>query len=160
MQDKAKEIVDARDYTRAVRYDQHPEPGEYVITGMQAGNIHGQYGWEYYIGYVVQVRKKAGAFGSDMVLLRHPDGTLKRHENQSYYRMDEYWLKNAKSLFPDGMTPDEYEDYSQAYTIGDGKYPEIGKIIEAKDDGPPRDNSPMVMITVTNPDGSKTVEIV
>lgn len=159
MQEKAKAIVEARDYTRAVRYDQHPEQGEYVITGLQSGNMHGGLGWARYIGYVVQVRKKAGAFGSDMVLLRHPDGSLGRHENQGYYRMDDLWLEQAKTLFPEGMTPDEYEDYSQAYTLG-GEYPEIGKIIEAKEDGPPQHNTPMVKITLTNPDGSKTVEIV
>lgn len=158
MQEKAEAIVNARDYARAVRYDQHPEPGEYVITGMQAGNIRGERGWHFYIGYVVQVRKKAGAFGSDMVLLRHPDGTLMRHENQSYYRMDDFWLERAKALFPEGMTPDEYEDYSVAYNLGNGEYPEVGKIIEPKKDGPPQDNSPMVTITLTNADGSKTIE--
>lgn len=160
MQEKAKAIVEARGYTRSVRYDQHPQPGEYVITGFQAGNIRGEQGWHRYIGYVVQVRKKAGAFGSDMVLLRHPDGVLMRHENQCYYRMDDFWLEQAKALFPEDMTPDEYEDYSVAYTLGNGEYPEIGKIIEAKEDGPTQDNAPMVKITLTNPDGSKTVEIV
>jgi len=155
---KAKEIVDNRDFENMVSTTKHPEPGEYVITGIQAGNLRGERGWQKYIGYVVQVRKKVGAFGSDIVLLRHPDGKLGHHENQSFFRMNDFWLKKAKTLFPDEMTPDKHEDYSQPYTLSSG-YPETGKIIYNTENKPPRDDRPLAKITVTNADGDKTVTI-
>lgn len=152
-QDAARKIVEARDsYNMTPR----PAPGEYVITGMQIGNKRGAQGWHKYVGYVVQVRKKAGAFGSDMVLLRHPDGSLVRHENQSFYRMDERLLEQAKSLFPAGMTPDE-EDYTKAYTLGNGEHPEIGKVIEPKLEDLPRDDAPVAQITLYHGDGTQAV---
>lgn len=157
MNEEAKAIVDARSYKRCV--GGHPQPGEYVITAMQAGNIRGERGWHRYIGYVVQVRKSAGAFGSDIVLLRHPDGALVRHENQAFFQIEDQWLDKAKALYPPGMTPDEYEDYSQPYTLGED-YPEYGKIIEAKEEGPPRDDAPMMRIVVTDADGSQSVTVV
>lgn len=153
-QEIARKIVEAGDFYNMTS---SPVPGEYVITCMQAGNLQGQQGWHKYIGYVVQVRKKAGAFGSDMILLRHPDGALVRHENQSFCLMNEFWLEQAKALFPAGMTPDEYEDYTVAYTLGNDEYPEIGKVIEPKPDGPPRHSAPMAQITVNRGDGTKEV---
>jgi len=60
-------IVKSRNYDKMTHFGSHPMPGEYVITGPQAGGFKG---WNNYVGYVVQVRKKAGAFGSDMILLR------------------------------------------------------------------------------------------
>lgn len=155
-QEQAKEIVKAIDFRNMVF---HPEPGEYVITAIQAGNLHGEKGWHLYIGYVVQVRKKAGAFGSDIVLLRHPDGSLVRHENQTYCLMNFFWREKAKKLFPEGMTPDEYEDYSKPYTLGN-EYPEVGKVIEEKEDVPPRNDAPMMRITVSSENGNKSVTIV
>lgn len=160
LQEKAKAVVDARDCYKRVPHGKHPQAGEYVITGLQAGNLRGEQGWHKYIGYVVQIRKKAGAFGSDLILLRHPDGSLMRHENQDYCRMDEFWLAEAKALFPVGMTPDEYEDYSEAYTLGKDGCPEIGKVIEAKPDNPPRYDAPMMQITIASGDGSREVIVV
>ena len=154
---KAKEIVDNRDFENMVSTTKHPEPGEYVITGIQAGNLRGERGWQKYIGYVVQVRKKVGAFGSDIVLLRHPDGNLGQHENQNFFRMNDFWIKKAKALFPDGVAP-KYEDYSQPYKLSNG-YPETGKIIYYTENKPPRDDKPLTKITVTNADGDKTVTI-
>ena len=151
-QETARRIVEARDFYNTTP---SPAPGEYVVTCMQAGNLRGEQGWHKYIGYVVQVRKKAGAFGSDMVILRHPDGSLMRHENQSFCRLDDFWLERAKSLFPGGMTPAEYEDYTVAYTLGNGECPEIGQVIEPKLDSLPRDDAPMVQITVDRGDGSR-----
>jgi len=153
-----KEIVEARGDGKMVSLSSHPLPGEYVITSIQAGNLRGERGWGFYIGYVVQVRKQAGAFGSDMILLRHPDGTLMRHENQSFYRMRPDWEEKAKALFNEGITP-EMEDYTQPYTLGNGEYPETGAIIEPNNNGPEPDNSPMASITITHGDGSKTVEV-
>lgn len=150
-------IIGARNYDNAVPFDHYPMPGEYILTGMQAGNIRGERGWQLYLGYVVQVRRKGGAFGSDMVLMRHPDGTLMRHENQTYYRIDDCLLEQAKSLF---ITIPEEEDYTVAFTLANNTFPETGKIIEPKKDGPPVDNSPMATITISRSDGTKTIEVV
>ncbi len=161
MSNHIQNIVESRDYGKMVSFSEHPMPGEYVITGPQSCNLRGQGpgGWHRYIGYVVQVRKKAGAFGSDMILLRHPDGVLGRHENQSYHRVDDETLAKIKALYDDGMTPDEYEDYSQPYTLS-GEYPETGKIIEPNDNHPVPDNSPLMQITTVRADGSKVIEVV
>jgi hypothetical protein len=158
MTDKYQEIVDSRDWDRMVSFGQYPSPGEYVLTGAQVGNLRGEHGWDMYIGYVVQIRKQAGAFGSDMVLLRHPDGQLRRHENQFFFGLDDYWTAKAKSVFDDGIDP-SMEDYSQPYTLDNGEYPAVGAIVEPEIPGPKPDNSPLVKITISRPDGSKIVEV-
>ena len=155
-----KEVVANRDYQLMVSVSKSPEPGEYVVTGIQAGNHQGEQGWHLYVGYVVQVRKKAGAFGSDLILLRHPDGTLMQHHNQSFYRMESHWEQIVKDQFLSGMNPDSYEDYLQPYTLGNKESPEVGRIIEAKPDVGCLDCGPFVSITTTHSDGSKVVEVV
>ena len=157
-QQKFKEIVKARDCRSMIFSFVHlPEIGEYLITGLQVGNHNGEKGWHKYIGYVVQIRKGIGCFGSDMILLRHPDGSLEAHENQMYYRMNEYWVNKTKKLFKKGITPDN-EDYTKPYTIY-GKYPALGKIIEPNVAHPEPDNSPLMKITCTKSNGDKTITI-
>jgi hypothetical protein len=51
------------------------------------------------------------------------------------------------------------EDYSKPYNLGNGTYPETGAIIEPNDHGPEPNDSPMMQITISRPDGTKTVEI-
>lgn len=154
-------IVKARDYSLMVPFGEYPNPGEYVITGIQHGNVRGERGWQYYVGYVVQVRRKAGAYGSDMVLLRHPDGTLMVHENQLFVRMSRDLRDRVISLFPEDLTP-ESEDYSKPYTLAGGKYPAIGRVIDPpKEHDKSRDpDYPLMKITVCHADGGKTVEVV
>jgi len=153
-----KKIVDARDYKKMVPIGEHPMPGEYVITGLQVGNHNGERGWDKYVGYVVQVRKEAGCFCSDLILIRHPDGKLTSHENQSFFRVNKFWKEKIKSLYNE----DDVEDYSKPYTLGmNGEYPEIGKIIEPKKDGYHGANKgPFTMITIDHGDGTKTVEAI
>lgn len=153
----AKLIVDSRDWKSMIGLGDHPEPGEFVITGIQSGNIHGQgdRGWENYFGHVVQVRKKAGCFGSDIVLIRHPDGILVAHENQSFCRVDETVKKLILSLFDKDALP-ENEDYSEPYTLAGGSFPEIGKVIEPKGRQSGTNPDPF-MITTEHGDGTKTV---
>lgn len=118
-----KQIIDARDI-----FNETKAVGDYVITGHQQGSqplIN-------HTGYIVQVRGKAGDYGSDLVLIRHPDGRLMQHANQSYYKVSPQWLDNVIALFPEGMTPDGYEDYSEAYTLAGGSFPEVGKVIRPK----------------------------
>lgn len=158
---KAKAIVQTRNFEPSDLYmfKDIPGVGEYVITGMQAGNMKGERGWIYYIGYVVQIRKNAGAFGTHLLFLRHPDGTLSTHENQYFHKIHPDYLDDAKALFDEGVTPEEMEDYSEPYTIG-GEFPETGKIIENPKPGRILDESPRAKITVTKSDGSKEITIV
>ena len=80
------------------------------------------------IGRVEQVRKKAGAFGSDLVFLRHPDGTLSTHENQGYISIADKDLEEVKKLFIPEALEVEY-DPEEEYTIGKSVWPEKGFIV-------------------------------
>lgn len=151
-QEKLKAIIDARDYEKMVGFSKYPQPGEYYLTGPIAGPERNNLARM--MGYVVQVRLKAGAFGSDMVLMRCPDGTLARHENQSFFAVDEEQKQKIIDLFK----KEPVDDYSEPYTLG-GEYPEIGPIIQPKADGPPTNDSPLMKITVEHSDGSKTIEV-
>jgi hypothetical protein len=83
---------------------------------------------KYMVGKVVQIRLEAGHFGSDMVLMRHFDNTLVRHENQSFYKIDEVFTKELNKLFSD-VDKDSPEI---TYTIENGELPEKGFIIQSK----------------------------
>ena len=162
LESQAKDIVlahrNGHGKAKMVDMDSYPAPGEYVITGIQAGNIHGEKGWHKYVGYVVQVRLKAGAYGTDMIFLRHPDGSLMTHENQCFFRPVGAFLDEVKAIFPGDVTPELCEDYSQEYTIG-GKFPRRGSIVQPEDAPYSSYPGPLVQITVLMTDGSKTVEI-
>ena len=54
--------------------DQLPEFGQYVLTGPGPAPLINQ------IGYVVQIRRRQGIFGSDIYLLRHCTGELVQAE--------------------------------------------------------------------------------
>lgn len=81
---------------------------QYVITGPQAFQSNPAY----QLGRLVQVRIKAGAFGSDLVLLRHHDNALTSHANQWFFRvapMHKYRLDVLfKDTFPDDPDRDSY----------------------------------------------------
>ena len=155
-----KELDGIRDasYENMVGYKEDLQPGKFYITGLQAGNHCGENGLWKYVGYAVQVRKESGAFGSDLVLLRHPNGELTSHENQCFFKLDSHWITKVKKLYEVGVEWGEYDNDSLEYTLGDDKYPEIGFIVHPTDN-PPKNNSPMAKITVEHSDGSKTVEI-
>ena len=158
-----KQIVDSIDY-----YDKgnctgfnnnYPTPGKFYCTGMQQGNIHGEKGWIKSVGYVVQVRLGVGAFGSHTVLMRHADGGLMCHENQSFYPIDEEkWLPLMKTVYPDMDMPED-EDYIKPYTLSTGQ-PEIGKIIDKPEGFDAKGGTPMMQITTEHEDGTKTLTIV
>lgn len=113
-------IVKARDYRKMIR--EHPEKYQFVTIGPQQGHNDKNR----LIGYCVQVRKGCGQFGSDAVLLRHPNGDLVVHENQSYFPLTEEQEGAAKSLFE--VLPED-EDDSLGYIVrGEGE--EIGFLIE------------------------------
>ncbi len=100
----------------------------YVITGRQCGEHVGIY----YIGKVVQVRLEAGEFGSNIVFLRHADGLLQTHDNQTFYTIPEKYLKKVEELFEEGHPGGEADDAdAQEYFIHSAK-PEKGFIIASK----------------------------
>ena len=105
--------------------------GDFLITGMTHDNFKRK------IGYVVQIRREAGAYRSDMVLLRHQDGELVPHHNQSFTKItDEYHIKLLREQFnesPEGEIEYAKEHgHTGLYTI-QGKQAATGFVIEAKD---------------------------
>jgi len=93
-----------------------------VVTGLPAGPRNA----ERRLGFCVQIRRKRGQFGSDMVFLRHPDGDLVTHENQCFYLMTPEQEALARPLFTD--LPED-EDFGHGYSCCN-KVREVGFIIE------------------------------
>lgn len=116
-----KQVIAMTDYTR-VMYggDRNAAQGQMVVTGPTQASSP-----EKRIGFCVQIRKNCGQFGSDMVFLRHPDGSLTTHENQAYFAMTADQELLARELFTD--LP-ENEDYSEGYRCCD-KVHEVGFLI-------------------------------
>lgn len=122
--------------------------GQFVQTGMQVGGTPALKA----IGYCVQVRKRCGQYGSDMVLLRHSDGKLTVHENQSFYALsaeDEARIRPFFEVVP------EQEEPGLGYSCCDGIL-EMGFIIERSTSQP----SPAqpVMITTMTPSADGAVK--
>jgi hypothetical protein len=61
--------------------------GTFVLTGPISGK---DICFENNAGYLVQIRKKEGVFGTDIVVVRLPNGNIVAHENQVFYKIDEY----------------------------------------------------------------------
>jgi hypothetical protein len=101
-------IVRMTDHRNLISLSGHPSQGQFVVTGPQP--------WARskvtMVGFCVQVRLRCGQFGSDMVFLRHADGSLITHENQCYYALGEEQVAIARHTFT--MLPDD-EDYTQGY---------------------------------------------
>lgn len=95
--------------------------GTFVCTGLQVGNVKPMM----YFGRVLQVRLEAGEYGSDLVLIRHADGTLGSHENQCFFRVKDEFLPELKRMFKDSF---EHDSTSVEYTICN-KLPATGFII-------------------------------
>lgn len=118
-----EEIIALADYQNMISPGSHPEKGQFVVTGTTCGDNAIR------LGYCIQVRKGRGQFGSDMVFLRHPDGTINTHENQFYLRMTDVQVQLARSIF--SLMP-ENEDYSRGYCCC-GKIREFGFVGENSD---------------------------
>lgn len=97
---------------------------KYVTTGLIAGkeNIANNR-----VGRVAQVRLEAGDFGSDCVLLRHKDGSLVPHENQSFWLIPDKFKDYLDEIFKD-VYLDDSDKY--AYTL-QGAKSENGFIIKS-----------------------------
>lgn len=113
-----------------------------VVTGLQAGRSNP----ERHIGFCVQIRRKRGQFGSDMVFLRHTDGSLVTHENQGFFLMTAEQEALARPLF---VELPEQEDYSLGYSCC-GKVREVGFVIENSASVPIPDTSFAIAMTVTS----------
>lgn len=139
---KALLFADIRQDTEGfLGFQEYPEFGKWV----RSGSIQGQpYDFDHALGYVVQIRKKRGQFGSDQYLIRNASGSLAVHENQSFYLVDDELAEQAMSHF--AMKPDQ-EGENTEYTIGHD-HGEVGYIIESKD-GDPKSPSPAFAITIT-----------
>ena len=106
-------------------FGSRPQRGQFLLTGFQAGNRDD---FTYYVGYVVQIRLKAGAFGSDMYMLRHCNDKLMCHEYQSFTALSPEQEKLARTFFT--CTPEE-EDWEHGFSIK-GEDEKIGFTIEEK----------------------------
>lgn len=63
-----------------VRLAEQASFGDVLVTGLhrEGDNLS-------YIGRIVQIREKQGAFFSDLVLIRHPDEKIRAHANQCFW---------------------------------------------------------------------------
>ncbi|WOY03089.1 plasmid protein [Dickeya fangzhongdai] len=113
-------IIELNDFQRMIGLSCHPAQGQFVVTGP---NFQGD---DTRVGYCVQVRKKVGQFGSDMVFLRHVNGSLTVHENQCYCAMNAEQEALARSVFE--VLPED-EEHEQGYSDCE-KVHEIGFVIE------------------------------
>ncbi|KXX72751.1 hypothetical protein [Flammeovirga sp. SJP92] len=102
---------------------------KYVITGLQQGGAN----FDKRVGRVAQVRLEAGDFGSDNVLLRHCDGTLQQHTNQSFWlipdKFTEYLNECFKDVYLDDSDKQNYtlegQDSERGFTAILGKISEL-----------------------------------
>lgn len=78
------------------------------------------------IGYAVQIRRNAGAFGSDLILIRLANGIIQAWENQSFFSMSEEQIEIARKVF---IKLPEQEDFSKGYTTHDQVH-EVGFFVE------------------------------
>lgn len=115
-----KAIVDAADYQRMISHNNNPAFGQFVVAGYNGGPAESR------LGYCVQVRKKVGQFGSDIVFLRHASGTLTAHENNCYVAVTEEQEALARSVFK--LLPDD-EEPEKGYSDPAGVH-ETGFVIE------------------------------
>lgn len=148
------QILGMVDYKKSCRISGQsfgfPLQGQMVITGPQLSQDQ-----EKRMGFCVQVRKGCGQFGSDMVFLRHPDGSLTTHENQAYFGMTDRQIELARPLF-DSLPEDE--DYTQGYTCCD-KIHEVGFLIGDSKSRPSRNASFTLTVDSTDESGNPSKQI-
>jgi len=116
------QIVD--DKGMMIRNFTDADHGKYLITGPQAGNN----GVDKYVGRIVQARKEAGEWGSDIIFLRHYN-SLMMHENQFFFLVKEKYFAQLDELFKDTFT----DVIGESYTMnGVEETRETGFIIPSK----------------------------
>lgn len=142
-------ILELKNPYRRLDVAKDGHPGQFVVTGPQMGG-----GTIKRVGYCVQVRRRCGQYRSDMVFLRHCDGKLTTHENQSFYALTAEQEALARSIFE--VLPEE-EDFSGSYSVN-GVH-ETGFVIEnSQTQGSP--TTPMTMVfTEKQADGTERTSV-
>jgi hypothetical protein len=125
-----KILANPNKYSSPVRVFVPQDFGKYVLTWLGPPE-------KYMVGRLVQVRLEAGAFGSDLVLLRHFDDVLMRHENQNFHYIPDLFKDDLDKLF-ESVCQDSVDI---EYTIGEGISPKTGFIIPSE--VPDGDSTPM-----------------
>lgn len=99
MKDDLQDIVDRMSYVGMLDNCSEAKLNQYIITGTQPGDntVNTR------IGRIVQIRKCDGSdyLGDATVLLRHLNGRLTSHTNQSYIPLKENYLERVKKAFED-----------------------------------------------------------
>lgn len=123
-----KQIIEIRDYEKGSRLiTSNFDSGTELKQGQFLYALHPYASAMQCVGFAVQVRKKIGLFGSDLVLIRLANGSLQAWENQGFFTMHEEQEKLAREVFK--VLP-ENEDYSTGYWYCKKDH-EIGFIIES-----------------------------
>ena len=81
--------------------------GAYVIP--VTSSILGVPMWKM-IGRLIQIRKKAGSFGSDMFTLRLVDASITPWENESFWIIPERYKARLDDLFRESLLDDNWDD--------------------------------------------------
>lgn len=108
-----------------IGFNQEPSYGDFLLLGMIQGK---ERNFDNNVGYVVQVRKKAGDFGTDQYLIRHSDGILRNHENQIFSGISEIFIEELRTFFKYSPKEELKENPKLDYSIG-GKAIESGFLI-------------------------------
>jgi len=143
--DKAALFQKIWDSEKVYLGDRYPEYGKLVIRGAAVG---APYDFDNAIGYIVQIREKRGAYGSQMYLVRHASGELFTHENMSFWLLNEEDQDAAMSFFK--VKPDQ-EGGDTEYSILSNE-PKVGYIIPFEDGAPTSEfqNYSMAITTTLN----------
>ncbi len=130
--------------------DKLPVFGQYVRTGPGPAPLINQ------IGYVVQIRRRQGVFGSDIYLLRHCDGSLVQHSNNMFLPLS---LEEIEAVLPCfGEVKPSAEGENPTYGLGDPSTRMAGFLIEPPDGFETRGGEGARMqLTTIGPDGGKTI---
>ncbi|EMO9521348.1 hypothetical protein RJ634_003895 [Pseudomonas aeruginosa] len=130
--------------------DQLPVFGQFVRTGPGPAPLINQ------IGYVVQIRRRQGIFGSDIYLLRHCDGSLVQHSNNMFLPLTPEEIESVLPCFGDVKPSAEGE--SPVYGLGDPSTRTAGFLIDPPEGFETRGGEGARMqLTTIGADGSKTV---
>ena len=100
--------------------------GDFVVTGPMFGR-------EPAIGYIVQVRKKWGEFGSDSMYIRESDGSMMAHSNQSIWKLNQATTKEILPLFENTPEEEKADNPDLEYSLR-GQFKRGGFLIEEEED--------------------------
>lgn len=104
------------------------------------------------VGYAVQVRKKAGDFGSDLILIRLANGGLQTWSNQSFFNMTEEQEALARKIFVD-LPEDEDQFANIGYKTFEGER-KTGFLIEDESYAEPATAESNVNIKISDGESS------